>query len=90
MANKILKTALPMCALPVIRFKGEMSAYFDRKVKEGKNKMSVLHAIVIKYCIGFLLRQRLYEPTSATVLLLFQVFDNASLKDSLLRHAPYS
>jgi transposase len=45
MANKTLKTALHMCALSVIRFKGEMKAYFDRKVKEGKNKMSILNAI---------------------------------------------
>jgi transposase len=45
MANKPLKTALHMCALSVIRFKGEMKAYFDRKVKEGKNKMSILNAI---------------------------------------------
>jgi transposase len=45
MANKTLKTALHMCALSVIRFKGEMRAYFDRKVKEGKNKMSILNAI---------------------------------------------
>jgi transposase len=34
-----------MCALSVIRFKGEMKAYFDRKVKEGKNKMSILNAV---------------------------------------------
>ena len=45
MANKTLKTALHMCALSVIRFKGEMRAYFDRKIKEGKNKMSILNAI---------------------------------------------
>ena len=45
MANKTLKTALHMCSLNVIRFKGEMRAYFDRKVKEGKNKMSILNAI---------------------------------------------
>ncbi len=45
MANKTLKTALHMCALSVIRFKGELRAYFDRKVKEGKNKMSILNAI---------------------------------------------
>src|SRR6185369_18055014 len=45
MESKTLKTALHMCALSVIRFKGEMKAYFDRKVKEGKNKMSILNAI---------------------------------------------
>jgi transposase len=45
MANKALKTALHMCALSVIIFKGEMKAYFDRKVKEAKKKMSILNAI---------------------------------------------
>jgi transposase len=45
MANKTLKRALHMCALSAIRCAGELKSYFDRKVKEGKNKMSILNAI---------------------------------------------
>lgn len=45
MANKTLKKALHMCALSAIRKAGELKSYFDRKVKEGKNKMSILNAI---------------------------------------------
>lgn len=45
MANKTLKTALHMCALSAIRHAGVLKDYFDRKVKEGKNKMSIINAI---------------------------------------------
>lgn len=45
MANKRLKTSLHMCALSAIRRAGAMRSYFERKVAEGKNKMSVLNAI---------------------------------------------
>lgn len=45
MANKTLKKSLHMCALSSIRKAGELKNYFDRKVKEGKNKMSVINAI---------------------------------------------
>lgn len=45
MANKVLKTALHMCALSSISHNEEMKQYYQRKVKEGKNKMSVLNAI---------------------------------------------
>ena len=34
-----------MSALAAIRMDGEMRDYFNRKVAEGKNKMSVLNAI---------------------------------------------
>lgn len=45
MANKNLKTLLTLCAISVIRTKGEMADYYNRKVAEGKNKMSVINAI---------------------------------------------
>jgi len=45
MANKTLKTALHMCALSSIRNKDEMRLYYERKIKEGKHKMSILNAI---------------------------------------------
>ena len=34
-----------MAALSTLRTKGELRQYFDRKVDEGKNKMSVINAI---------------------------------------------
>jgi transposase len=44
-ARKDLKKLLHMAALCAIRFNEELKNYFIRKVKEGKNKMSVLNAI---------------------------------------------
>jgi transposase len=45
MANKSVKCLLHMAALSSIKMKGEMKTYFERKVMEGKNKMSVLNAV---------------------------------------------
>lgn len=45
MANKTLKKILHLCAVSSVRHNPEMVAYFERKVAEGKNKMSVLNAI---------------------------------------------
>lgn len=45
MAHKDLKTLLHMCAVGCISRKGELRDYYDRKVAQGKNKMSVLNAI---------------------------------------------
>jgi len=45
MANKVLKRYLHMGALSTIRYKGELQEYYNRKVAEGKNKMSVLNAV---------------------------------------------
>lgn len=45
MANHRMKTLLHMAALSSIKIKGEMQDYFNRKVEQGKNKMSVVNAI---------------------------------------------
>lgn len=45
MADKELKKVLHLAALSTIRLKNDMAAYFNRKVNEGKNKMSVLNAV---------------------------------------------
>lgn len=45
MANKNLKWLLQMGALSTITRENEFKYYYDRKVKEGKNKMAVLNAI---------------------------------------------
>lgn len=47
-ANKTLKKLLHMAALSVIRMQNELRTYYDRKVAEGKNKMSVINAIRAK------------------------------------------
>ena len=45
MANKSLKTKLHLCAMSAIQHDTEIKTYFERKVKEGKNKMSVINAV---------------------------------------------
>jgi transposase len=44
-ANKRLKTLLCLGALALIKSKSDLRSYYERKVKEGKNKMSVLNAV---------------------------------------------
>ena len=48
MANKKLKTNLHMASLTAIKFDKELKAYFERKVAEGKHKLSVLNAVKCK------------------------------------------
>jgi len=45
MANKNIKTLLHLAALSTIQMQGDLQEYYNRKVAEGKNKMSVLNAI---------------------------------------------
>ena len=45
MANKKLKTNLHMASLSGVRKDEELKRYYERKVAEGKNKMSVLNAV---------------------------------------------
>ena len=44
-ANKKLKKLLHLCALSAIKNDKELRLYFERKVMEGKNKMSVINAV---------------------------------------------
>lgn len=44
-ANKKIKKLLHLVAMSAIRIKGEVKQYYERKIKEGKNKMSVINAI---------------------------------------------
>ena len=44
-ANKNLKRIYHMAALSTLTMKGELRQYYDRKVEEGKNKMSVINAL---------------------------------------------
>lgn len=45
MANKKLKTKLHLCAIVAIQHDAEIKKYYERKVSEGKNKMSVINAV---------------------------------------------
>jgi len=47
-ADKNLKRIFHMAAVSTLRTKGELRQYYDRKVAEGKNKMSVINAIRAK------------------------------------------
>ena len=47
-AKMELKKLFHMAALSAIKMKGELKDYFDRKVAEGKNKMTVINAVRAK------------------------------------------
>jgi transposase len=44
-ANKRLKTLLHLAAMRTVRLQNKFAHYYQRKVKEGKNKMSALNAV---------------------------------------------
>ncbi|MEO6000200.1 MAG: IS110 family transposase [Chitinophagaceae bacterium] len=44
-ANKKLKWLLHLCATSAIQYDQELKAYYERKVLEGKNKLSVINAV---------------------------------------------
>lgn len=44
-ANKKLKKLLHLCALAALRFDDGLKTYYERKIAEGKNKMSIINAI---------------------------------------------
>jgi transposase len=44
-ANKNLKKLLHLCAMAAIQWNDELKQYYERKVAEGKNKMSVINAV---------------------------------------------
>lgn len=44
-ARKSLKTLLHMAAMSALQVKGELQDYYQRKVKDGKNKMLVINAL---------------------------------------------
>lgn len=44
-ADKAIKTVLHLAAMSAIRLKNDLRKYYQRKVAEGKNKMSVLNAV---------------------------------------------
>ena len=65
-ANKQIKTLLHMAALSITgRKSGELKAYYERKVKEGKNKMTVINAIrakLIARMFAVIKKNQVYTP----------------------------
>lgn len=64
MANKKMKTLLHMAALAAIQIKGEIKAYYERKVNQGKSKMSVLNAVrnkIIKRVFACVKQNKIFE-----------------------------
>lgn len=45
LADKSLKTLLHMAAMRAVRLEGDLKHYYERKIAQGKNKMSVLNAV---------------------------------------------
>ncbi|WP_020598844.1 IS110 family transposase [Spirosoma panaciterrae] len=65
MANMKLKCLLHLASLGAIKREVELRAYYERKVAEGKNKMSVLHAVrnkIVHRMVAVIERQTAYEP----------------------------
>lgn len=63
-ANKKMKKLFHLLAMSAIRMKGEMKTYYERKLAEGKNKMSVLNAIrnkIILRIFSCVKNKKLYE-----------------------------
>jgi transposase len=63
-ADKGLKTLLHLAAMSAIRLTGDLKDYYQRKVTEGKNKMSALNAVrnkIIHRIYAVLKRQSPYQ-----------------------------
>ena len=64
MANKKVKTILHMAAISAIQVKGDLMDYYNRKIKEGKHKMSVINAVrnkIIQRVFACVKQDRLFE-----------------------------
>ncbi len=65
-ANLNLKRLLHMSALSAIRCSGDLSTYYQRKVAQGKNKMSAINAVrnkLISRVFACVTQARNYEPS---------------------------
>lgn len=64
LANKKIKTLLHLAAMSALNVKGELREYYQRKVAQGKNKMSTINAIrnkIIRRIFAVVKRGRIYE-----------------------------
>jgi len=63
-ADKNMKTLLHLAAMSAIRLNNELKMYYQRKVGEGKNKMSVLNAVrnkIIHRVFAVIKNQTIYK-----------------------------
>lgn len=63
-ADKSLKKLLHLAAMSAIRLENDLSVFYHRKVKEGKNKMSVLNAVrnkIIHIIFALVKNQTFYQ-----------------------------
>jgi transposase len=68
MANKKLKCNLHMASLSAVKLDPDLKAYYERKVAEGKNKMSVLNAVknkLLARVVAVVNKQQEYVKKSA-------------------------
>jgi transposase len=68
MANKKLKCNLHMASLAAVKLDADLKAYYERKVADGKNKMSVLNAVknkLLARVIAVVNKQQEYVKKSA-------------------------
>lgn len=66
LANKNIKKLLNMCAIAAIQHDPQIKAYYQRKVKQGKHKMSVINAVrnkIIARIFAVVKRQSPYVDT---------------------------
>lgn len=69
LADKGLKKLLHLGALSAIRLDNDLAVYYNRKVKEGKNKMSVINAVrnkIVHLVFALINNQTFYENRLAT------------------------
>ena len=69
LADKSLKKLLHLGALSAIRLNNDLAVYYQRKVDEGKNKMSVLNAVrnkIIHIIFALIKNQTLYQNRLVT------------------------
>lgn len=69
LADKSLKSILHMAAIRAIRLDGELQDYYNRKVEEGKAKMSVINAVRNKILSRVCAVVRNQEPYKNTLIL---------------------
>ena len=70
-ADKKLKRLLHLAAMTAIRIKGELQDYYQRKVEQGKHKMSVLNAVRNKLVLrmfAVIQKNKKYEKNYALAL----------------------
>jgi len=64
-----MNTLLHLAAMGPIRSKGELQDYYQRKVREGKNKMSVLNAVRNKLilCVYFVISKNINKKYNYSI-----------------------